>query len=119
MLRKISALVLAVLLVCCISTAAFADYTELITTSWSDTVTFSSNPNGRYVTLYMYNTSPAQINQVRMIGWNGQVVWPGEGNDIPSGGSRQFWCGSDVAKVQVRLVTSTYPAFCYCNIHFN
>ena len=88
MLRKSLALVLVVMLICCVSVAAFADYTELVTTSWSDTVTFTNNPNGRYVTLYMYNTSPAQVNQVRMIGWDGQVVWPGEGNDITNSGSR-------------------------------
>ena len=117
-MRKFLALILVLTMACCLSSVAFADYTELVTTSWSDTVTFSAH-NGRYVTLYMYNTSTSQVNQVRMIGWNGQVVWPGEGNDIANNGSRQFWCGSDVAKIQVRIVTSFYPNVCYCNIHFN
>ena len=97
---------------------ALADYTELVTTSWSNTVNLGSH-SGQYVTLYMYNTSTMQVNQVRMLNANGQVVWPGEGNDIPNSGSRRFWCGSDVAVIQVRIVNGGigYPN-CYCNIHF-
>lgn len=62
----------------------------------------SSTGLNRWVTFSVSNMSSAHTNDIRMFNKNGQEIWA-EQAAIPHSGSRSFWCGSDVYRVDMRV----------------
>jgi|GEM_PF-1432062 len=76
-----------------------------------------SSAKGRDFYIKVYNASynwgsTKNRNDVRMIDKNGKVVWE-EYGAIAWNGSRNFWCGSNVAKVQVRTQYGIAAVYAY------
>jgi hypothetical protein len=63
----------------------------------------TSNPIGinRNIGIRVFNHCTSQVNDIRMLGRNGQIVWQ-ENNTIGNAGQRIFWCGPDVYTIQLR-----------------
>lgn len=125
MLKKMIALLtVTVLAVSLFATTAFA-YTGTNVTigpSYKTVVNLPSGHSGKYVRIDVYNNSTTGFtNDVKMLGWDGGKVWE-EKNAIECYGSRTFWCGSDVAQIQVRVRRNGAPAYyittCTCNVYY-
>ncbi len=78
-----------------------------VTTSWKDLAT-SSTGFGCNVTICTRNTAILASGGmaktvVRMLGKNGDVLWTSTDEySVPGLGSREYECGSDVYKIQVK-----------------
>lgn len=89
-----------------------------VTTSWQ---TIASSTTGFNCTVWVgsYNTSNIGLNvtpsDIRMLGKSGNVVWELSGALRGNGSAGEFWCGSDVYKIQIRTQKGTGTAYAYGN----
>ena len=110
-IRKILAILMVLTMIMCVNTVAYAATIAHFGTTWK-TVYSSTTGFNRNVAITCYNTS-THTNDIRMLGSNGQVVWTEDGA-IDYSGSRTFWCGSDVYKIQLRN-TGSVTNYCVIN----
>lgn len=93
----------------------------VVETYYTNTVVLSNGHGGENVRIQMYNNSDGFVNDVRMINWKGEVVWE-ESAAIGVNGTRTFWCGKNVAKIQVKVRRTSAPSYyiarCVCNVFF-
>lgn len=95
---------------------ASENYSNIIlSTSWKTIATSTSGFN-RNVTISCLVTGTDGLGairaDVRMLSKNGSVVWS-ESKSCPGLGSRRYWCGSNVYKIQVRVATGGGTAYAY------
>lgn len=110
--KRVACWVLVLLLVCfSTSIVSYSSTIQRFGSSWK-TVYSSSRGFNRNVSITCYNTSTHK-NDIRMLGSNGQTVWT-ENGAIDYSGSRTFWCGSDVYKIQLRN-TGSGSNYCIIN----
>ena len=114
-IKRISAIVLVVLLVAAFSATAYAANLINYGTNWT---TVASNPSGlnRNIAITCYNTT-THGNDIRMLNSSGQEVWY-ESNAIGYSGYRLLWCGSDVCTVQIRNLGAVTSASNYCIVEY-
>ena len=122
MLKKKSlAFVIVLISLSLLTVSVFAVSNVTIYDYYTDTVILQSGHGGRNVHIDVYNNSDGFVNDVRMLGWSGNTVWE-EFGAIGASGSRTFWCGSDVAKIQIKVRKVSpyaYPiSTCTCNVSF-
>ena len=125
MAKKIIALLTVLILsVGLFSTTALAYVGNNITIngSYKTVVNLPSNHNGKNVRIDVFNNGTSGFtNDVRILGWDGSIVWE-EAGAIDCYSSRTFWCGSDVAAVQVKVRRTGAPSYyiltCTCNVYY-
>lgn len=84
-------------------------------TSWQ-TIAYSTKGFNCNVYVKCNNTATVGLKvvpcDVQMLDKNGNVLWS-ENGAIAGLGSRTFWCGSDVYKIQIRTQAGKGTAFAY------
>lgn len=78
--------------------------------SWKTIATSTTGFNCK-VRVSSLGTSISTVD-IRMLGKNGKVVWS-QNESFGSLGSRDYWCGSDVYKIQVKYHTGQGTIMCY------
>lgn len=75
--------------------------------------TIATSTNGFNCNVHVHTASTSlDYTSIRMLGKNGNVVWS-EKNAIVPLGSRDFWCGSDVYKIQAKCVSGESTVACW------
>lgn len=105
------------------STSGIRTFAAANTIWYSGTYVDLLNPGScanRNVSVYCYNTNSLQHNDIRMLDSSGNVVWE-EYGAIDYSGSRTFWCGSNVYRIQIRvsgknIVGDLMPKNGVCNV---
>lgn len=118
-LKPIFAIVLVLTVIICGTVTAHAEdtyYGTIVTsTSWK-TLAKSTTGFNRNVTVFNSSTGTDGLGilraDIRMLGSSGNVVWE-ESKACPGHGTRQFWCGSDVYTIQIRVKYSSGTAYAY------
>ncbi|WP_413854683.1 hypothetical protein [Candidatus Ruminimicrobium bovinum] len=89
--------------------------TIVTSTTWT-TLAESTTGFNRNVTVFNSSTGTDGLGilraDIRMLGKNGNVVWS-ETKACPGYGTREFWCGSDVYKIQIRVAYASGTAYAY------
>lgn len=114
-----SLIAFALMIVLIISIPAYADgpYYPTINTSTSwKTLAASTKGFNRNVAVFNMSTGTDSIGilraDIRMLGKTGNVVWQEE-KACPGSGTRIFWCGPDVYKIQIKVANSSGTARAY------
>lgn len=118
-LKAMLSAVLLILLLIGTTTTAFAanSYNGTITTSTS-WKTLATSTTGFNCNVAIFNSSTGTDGlgilraDIRMLGKSGNVVWQ-ESKACPGYGTRIFWCGSDVYKIQIKVAHSSGTAKAY------
>ncbi len=110
-LKSVLALICVLLLAASIPLAAFAQsYRINIGTSYSS-LKVAASSSGHSFYIKVYNTGYGR-NDIRMLDKNGRVIWQ-ESGAIAFNGNRTFWCGSNVATIQIKTQTSSAAVYAY------
>lgn len=113
--------VIAIMLVAIMGTTVVAHAAEtyngtIVTSTTWKTLASSTTGFNRNVTVFNSSTGTDGLGilraDIRMLGKNGNVVWS-EAKACPGYGTRQFWCGSDVYTIQIRVAHSSGTAYAY------
>ena len=118
-LKSIFVVALLVVSLFGVSTKAFAanSYNGTITTSTS-WKTLATSTTGFNCNVAVVNSSTGTDGlgilraDIRMLGKSGNVVWE-ESKACPGYGTRIFWCGPDVYKIQINVAHSSGTAWAY------
>lgn len=78
-------------------------------TAWK---TIATSTSGFNCNVHVYAMTNAAYVSIRMLDRNGNVVWS-ETNSVPGNQSRNFWCGSNVYKIQAKAITGNATVACW------
>lgn len=91
-----------------------ATYNSVILSSSWQTIASSSSGFNCNVTIRCFVTGTDGLGairpDIRMLNQNGQVVWA-ENRSCPGLGSRTYWCGSNVYRIQIKVATGGGSAY--------
>lgn len=85
-----------------------------VTTVWKDIATSTTGFN-KTIRINYLGTVPVGLGilkaDIRMLSSSGSVLW--SQNQVCASGGQDFWCGSDVYTVQIKVLTGTASASSY------